>query len=122
MGHNRQSELYAAALVPYTAAAIALASRLAVRRQTGHPMVWEDVLAVIAFVCVPDFGAIRDLLSYSLPGVLSLSSAYTVRGIARSKQLSADDGERCVGDSEGRFKTLTWQRTRLSIITSWNFG
>lgn len=61
MGHNRQSELYAAALIPYTAAAIALASRLAARRQTRHPMVWEDVLAVIAFVCVLGFGTTRDL-------------------------------------------------------------
>ncbi|KAG9187831.1 hypothetical protein G6011_05702 [Alternaria panax] len=49
MGQNRQPELYAAALIPYTAAAIALVSRLAARRQTRHALVWEDILAVIAF-------------------------------------------------------------------------
>jgi hypothetical protein len=50
MGHNRQSELYAAALIPYAAAAVALVSRLAARLQSRHALVWEDILAVIAFV------------------------------------------------------------------------
>ncbi|CAN9301116.1 unnamed protein product [Alternaria alternata] len=49
MGQNRQPELYTAALIPYVAAAIALVSRLASRRQTRHALVWEDILAVIAF-------------------------------------------------------------------------
>lgn len=49
MGQNRQPELYIAALIPYVAAAIALVSRLASRRSTRHALVWEDILAVIAF-------------------------------------------------------------------------
>jgi len=84
MGHNRQPELYAAALITYTAAAVALVFRLVARRQTSHPLVWEDVLAAVAFVCVLDFVSIQDLQLYSPLEVLSLSSAYTVRTILRS--------------------------------------
>ncbi|KAF2131898.1 hypothetical protein P153DRAFT_373752 [Dothidotthia symphoricarpi CBS 119687] len=48
---NRQPELYAAAIVPYTAAAVALVSRIASRRRARTPqLVWEDYLAVVAFV------------------------------------------------------------------------
>lgn len=84
MGHNRQPELYAAALATYTAAAVALVFRLVARRQTSHPLVWEDVLAAIAFVCVLDSVSIRDLQFCSLPEAASLSSAYTVCTIQRS--------------------------------------
>lgn len=48
---NRQAELYAAAIIPYTAAAVALVLRLASRRRTRTPqLLWEDYLAVVAFV------------------------------------------------------------------------
>jgi hypothetical protein len=50
MGHNRQPELYAAALIPYTAATIALGLRLLARNMTRHLLAWEDYLAIVAFV------------------------------------------------------------------------
>jgi len=81
MGHNRQPELYAAALITYTAAAVALVFRLVARRQTSHPLVWEDVLAAVAFVCILNFLSTQGLQLCSLPEVLSLSSVYTVCSI-----------------------------------------
>lgn len=50
MSPNRQPELYAAALIPYTAAAAALVMRMVARRKTRMLLVWEDYLAVVAFV------------------------------------------------------------------------
>ncbi|KAL6151459.1 hypothetical protein ACJQWK_10555 [Exserohilum turcicum] len=50
MGRNRQPELWAAALIPYTAAAMALALRLISRHRSRHGFVWEDYLAVVAFL------------------------------------------------------------------------
>ena len=50
MPANRQPELYAAALIPYTAAAVALVMRMVARRTTRMMLVWEDYLAIIAFV------------------------------------------------------------------------
>ena len=50
MPANRQPELYAAALIPYTAAATALVLRMVARRKTRMMLVWEDYLAIIAFV------------------------------------------------------------------------
>jgi hypothetical protein len=47
---NRQPELYAAALIPYTAAAVALILRDVARRKTRVSMVWEDYTAIVAFV------------------------------------------------------------------------
>lgn len=54
MGRNRQPELWAAALIPYTAAAMALALRLISRHRSRHGFVWEDYLAVVAFVGRPN--------------------------------------------------------------------
>jgi hypothetical protein len=53
MPANRQPELYAAALIPYTAAAVALVLRMVARRKTNVILVWEDYLAIIAFVSGP---------------------------------------------------------------------
>jgi hypothetical protein len=50
MPANRQPELWAAALIPYTAATIALVLRLVARRKTRMLLRWEDYLAVVAFV------------------------------------------------------------------------
>jgi hypothetical protein len=50
MGQNRQPELYAAALIPYTAAAVALVFRLVARHKTRNLLTWEDYLAIVAFV------------------------------------------------------------------------
>ncbi|KAF2034544.1 hypothetical protein EK21DRAFT_46615, partial [Setomelanomma holmii] len=50
MPANRQPELYAAALIPYTAAGVALILRMFARQKTRLPFVWEDYLAVVAFV------------------------------------------------------------------------
>ena len=50
MGQSRQPELYAAAIIPYTAAAVALIGRLIARRKTVRVLTWEDYLAVFAFV------------------------------------------------------------------------
>jgi hypothetical protein len=50
MPQTRQPELYAAAIIPYTAAAIALVLRIVARRKTRMPIVWEDYLAIVAFV------------------------------------------------------------------------
>ncbi|KAF1947160.1 hypothetical protein EJ02DRAFT_417756 [Clathrospora elynae] len=50
MGPNRQPELYAAALIPYTAAAVALVLRLAARHKARHMLLWEDYLAIVAFL------------------------------------------------------------------------
>jgi hypothetical protein len=50
MPSNRQPELYVAAIVPYTAAAVALVLRMVARRTTRMSLVWEDSLAMIAFV------------------------------------------------------------------------
>jgi 7-keto-8-aminopelargonate synthetase-like enzyme len=50
MHSNRQPELYAAALVPYAAAAVALVLRMVARRKTRLALLWEDYLAVVAFV------------------------------------------------------------------------
>ena len=72
MGHNRQPELYAAALITCTVAAVALVARLVARRQTSHPLVWEDVLAAIAFVCVLGIALTQDLQFCSPLEVLSL--------------------------------------------------
>ncbi|XPS71185.1 hypothetical protein M3J09_003372 [Ascochyta lentis] len=47
---DRQPELYAAALIPYTAAAVALVLRNVARRKTRVTMLWEDYLAIVAFV------------------------------------------------------------------------
>ena len=47
---DRRPELYAAALIPYTAAAVALVLRNVARRKTRVTMVWEDYLAIVAFV------------------------------------------------------------------------
>lgn len=49
---NRQPELYAAALIPYTAAAMALVLRMFARRKTRMMLTWEDYVAIIAFVSV----------------------------------------------------------------------
>jgi hypothetical protein len=49
MPQTRQPELYAAAIIPYTAAAIALVLRIVARRKTRMPIVWEDYLAIVAF-------------------------------------------------------------------------
>lgn len=61
MVSNRQPELYAAALIPYTAAAVALVLRMFARRKTRMPFTWEDYVAVIAFVsilsCLPRYCA-----------------------------------------------------------------
>jgi hypothetical protein len=50
MTSDRRPELYAAALIPYTAAAGALVLRNVARRHTRGTMVWEDYLSVVAFV------------------------------------------------------------------------
>jgi hypothetical protein len=50
MPPNRQPELYAAAIIPYTAAAVALMLRMVARRTTRMQYIWEDYLAVVAFV------------------------------------------------------------------------
>jgi hypothetical protein len=50
MPANRQPELYAAAIIPYTAAAVALVLRMVARRKTRVHLVWEDYLAIVAFV------------------------------------------------------------------------
>lgn len=51
MAHSdRRPELFAAALIPYTAAAIALILRNVARRKTRVVMVWEDYLSLVAFV------------------------------------------------------------------------
>jgi hypothetical protein len=47
---DRGAELFAAALIPYTAAAIALVLRNVARRKTRVVMFWEDYLAIVAFV------------------------------------------------------------------------
>lgn len=47
---DRGAELFAAALIPYTAAAIALVLRNVARRNTRVVMFWEDYLAIVAFV------------------------------------------------------------------------
>jgi hypothetical protein len=49
MPPTRQPELYAAAIIPYIAAATALVLRVIARRKTRMPIVWEDYLAIIAF-------------------------------------------------------------------------
>ncbi|KAL5117728.1 hypothetical protein ACEQ8H_004338 [Pleosporales sp. CAS-2024a] len=49
MPPTRTPDLYAAALIPYTAAAIALALRMLARRKTRIRLVWEDYLAIAAF-------------------------------------------------------------------------
>ncbi|KAF3045555.1 hypothetical protein E8E12_009776 [Didymella heteroderae] len=49
MTSDRRPELYAAALIPYTAAAGALVLRNVARRQTRVTMVWEDYLSIVAF-------------------------------------------------------------------------
>ncbi|KAF2625855.1 hypothetical protein BU25DRAFT_344858 [Macroventuria anomochaeta] len=46
---DRRPELYAAALIPYTAAAVALVLRNVARRHTRVTMVWEDYLSIVAF-------------------------------------------------------------------------
>jgi len=50
MSPNRQPELYAAAIIPYVAATVALVLRMIARRTTRMSLVWEDHLAVIAFI------------------------------------------------------------------------
>lgn len=50
MTSDRRPELYAAALIPYTAAAAALVLRNVARRHTRVTMVWEDYLSIVAFV------------------------------------------------------------------------
>jgi hypothetical protein len=50
MPPNRQSELYAAAIIPYVAAAVALVLRMVARRTTRMSLLWEDYLAIVAFV------------------------------------------------------------------------
>lgn len=47
---DRRPELYAAALIPYTAAAAALICRNVARRKTRVTMTWEDYLSIVAFV------------------------------------------------------------------------
>jgi hypothetical protein len=56
MPPNRQPELWAAALIPYTAAAVALVLRMVARRKTRVLLVWEDYLAIVAFVSQPHSG------------------------------------------------------------------
>ncbi|KAF2997437.1 hypothetical protein E8E13_006125 [Curvularia kusanoi] len=48
-GSDRRPELFAAALIPYTAAAIAIVLRIVARRQTRVVMLWEDYLSIVAF-------------------------------------------------------------------------
>lgn len=48
---NRQPELYCAALIPYTAAAVALVLRILARFKTNVGLKWEDYLSMTAFVC-----------------------------------------------------------------------
>ena len=47
---DRRAELFAAALIPYTAAAVALILRNVARRKTRVIMFWEDYLTIVAFV------------------------------------------------------------------------
>jgi hypothetical protein len=56
MPPNRQPELWAAALIPYTAATVALVLRMVARRKTRVLLVWEDYLAIVAFVSQPYTG------------------------------------------------------------------
>ncbi|CAA9965235.1 hypothetical protein PTMSG1_08594 [Pyrenophora teres f. maculata] len=49
MVRNRQPELYSAAIITYTAAAVALLGRLIARRKTVRVLTWEDYLAMFAF-------------------------------------------------------------------------
>ncbi|RMZ72310.1 integral membrane [Pyrenophora seminiperda CCB06] len=46
----QQPELYAAVIIPYIAAAIALLGRLVARRKAVHILTWEDYLATFAFM------------------------------------------------------------------------
>ena len=50
MSRNRQPELYAAAIITYTAATVALIGRLIARRKTVRVLTWDDYLAIFAFV------------------------------------------------------------------------
>jgi hypothetical protein len=59
MSPNRQPELYAAALIPYTAAAIALVLRMVARHKTRMSLVWEDYIAMVAFVSNTRSSAVR---------------------------------------------------------------
>jgi hypothetical protein len=61
MARDRQPELYAAALIPYTAAAVALALRMIARRKTGMRLAWEDYLAIVAFVRRRDSSGAEDI-------------------------------------------------------------
>ncbi|KAF2649627.1 hypothetical protein K491DRAFT_574461, partial [Lophiostoma macrostomum CBS 122681] len=48
--HSRQPELYCAALIPYTAAAVALGLRLLARHKTNVRLEWEDYLSIVSFL------------------------------------------------------------------------
>lgn len=58
---DRRAELFAAALIPYTAAAVALILRNVARRKTRVIMFWEDYLAIVAFVSLCTCSAIKFL-------------------------------------------------------------
>lgn len=47
---SRQPELYAATLITYAAAATALVLRMVARRTMRMRLVWEDYMAIVAFV------------------------------------------------------------------------
>lgn len=47
---DRRAAIFAAALIPYTAAAVALVLRNVARRKTRVVWFWEDYLAIVAFV------------------------------------------------------------------------
>jgi hypothetical protein len=88
MPANRQPELYAAALIPYTAAVVALALRMVARRKTRMMLVWEDYLAIIAFVRCPPLISL-----YILTTCQSIGSGFTFISLYSESMLFALSGE-----------------------------
>lgn len=95
MSKNRQGELYAAALIPYTAALVALVLRMVARRKTRMRLVWEDYLAVVAFVSgshVNNRGhlTLRQIFGTGFTFLSVFSECPTVARLRRFADLSRD--------------------------------
>jgi hypothetical protein len=119
---DRRAELFAAALIPYTAAAVALILRNVARRKTRVILFWEDYLAIVAFVslCTLQCDQILTLVKVIGTGFTFISLFSKVANLAGN--IVANSEQRHDGDLVFLWKTFSVPRKRLNTTTFEIFG
>jgi hypothetical protein len=119
---DRRAELFAAALIPYTAAAVALILRNVARRKTRVIMFWEDYLAIVAFVslCTLQCNQILTLVKVIGTGFTFISLFSKVASLSGS--IVANSEQRHDGDLVFLWKTFSVPRKRSNTTTFEIFG